>query len=202
MSKGELPVVTISREYGAGGRSIAMGLSEKLEIPWHDRDFIKLTSEKSGYSEEDIDKEGEELSPAERFLDGLLNNVSAYVSSHDAIFKAQKESVLELAKSPCIIVGRCSNIILREAGIPSFDIFLYADKKIRLERAKELLGENCKNPEKYLEERDTLRENYYRKYTGKELGIYRDYNICIDTGKTDYGRIVDFLADIIKDQSV
>ncbi len=201
MGKENLPIITISREYAAGGHTVAEGLSERLGIPSYDWDFVKIASKSSGYSEEEILKEGEELSEGAKILDMLLNNATPYVSSHDAIFKAQKEAVLELAESPCIIVGRCSNVILREAGRKTFDIFLYADEKIRLERAKGLIKDPSVNVKKYLTQKDNLRETYYKKYTGRELGLYHDYNICIDTGRIDYNKVIDFLVDIISKNS-
>ncbi|MCR5747930.1 MAG: cytidylate kinase-like family protein [Lachnospiraceae bacterium] len=198
MDNKNLPIITISREFAAGGRTIAKGLSEKLSIPWYDRDFVKLTSKISGYSEEEILEEGEELGTGTKFLDKLLNNATSYVSSHDAIYKAQKESIMELSKSPCIIVGRCSNVILREAGIPTFDIFLYADKDIRIKRAGDIIKDKKVDALKYLEHKDALRETYYKTYTGKNMGFYHDYNICLDTGRIDYGKAIGFLADIIQ----
>ncbi len=193
-----VPVITISREYAAGGSTVAKGLSEKLSIPWYDRDFIRLTAKSSGYSEDDISAEGEELSYGAKILDMLLNNAAPYVSSHDAIYKAQKEAIMELAETPCIIVGRCANVILREAGVDTFDIFLYADKEIRIKRAAELVKDPDIDAVKYLEHKDTLRETYYKKYTGRELGLYHDYNICLDTGRIDYEKAIEFLADIIQ----
>lgn len=191
-------VITISREFGAGGRTIAKGLSEKLGIPWYDRDFIKLTAQNSGYSEDEIQKEGEEIGELEHMLEAVLNNVAAYTSSHDAIFKAQKEAMLELAKEPCIIVGRCSNIILREAGVETFDIFLFADEKIRLERAKDIVKDPKTDIKKYVEKRDALRANYYKAYTKKEMGKANDFNICIDTGVVDYDTCLDMLCKILE----
>lgn len=130
MSERKYPVITISREFGAGGHSIARVVSERLGIPYYDRDFAKQAAARSGYSQEDIDREGENLSRSARLLDNILNNSAGYFSSHDAIYQAQKELILQFAaEQDCIIIGRCSNLILRNAGIPSLDIFLHADVK-------------------------------------------------------------------------
>ena len=72
------PVITISREYAAYGRTIAAGLSDRLGIPFYDKDFVKETAKQSGYSEEDIVREGEDMSPASKFMNSLLNNANAY----------------------------------------------------------------------------------------------------------------------------
>ncbi|MBR2528229.1 MAG: cytidylate kinase-like family protein [Blautia sp.] len=193
----ELPIITISREYGAGGRTIAKGLSEGLGLEFYDIDFVKLTAKASGYSEEDIIREGEDLSSRAKFIDRFLSTTSS-ISSYDAIYQAQREVVLGLAKKPCIIVGRCSNIILREEGIPSFDIFLFADKAHRLKRARELAENGKEDLEKYLEHRDHNRRNYYKTYTKHEMGDYKDYNICIDTGSIGMDATVDLLLNILK----
>ncbi len=193
-----MPVITISREYGAGGRSIAKGLSKKLGIPWYDRDFVRLTAKRSGYSEEEITDEGETISDSTRFLNSILNNMAAYTSSHDAIYRAQKEAILELARNPCIIVGRCSNKILREAGIPSFDVFLHAAPAIRIKRAGALVPENVSNVEKFVEKVDEQRDNYYKLYTGSLRNQAQDYTVCLDTGIVDYDSCIEVLAQMIR----
>ena len=193
-----MPVITISREYGAGGRSIAKGLSKKLGIPWYDRDFVRLTAKRSGYSEEEITDEGETISDSTRFLNSILNNMAAYTSSHDAIYRAQKEAILELARNPCIIVGRCSNKILREAGIPSFDVFLHAAPAIRIKRAEALVPEDVSNVAKFVEKVDEQRDNYYKLYTGSLRNQAQDYTVCLDTGIVDYDSCIEVLAQMIR----
>lgn len=190
-------IITIGREYGAGGTSIATRLSEKLGIPWFDRDFARITAEESGYSYDEVMLEGEEISGFSSALNSFLNNATSYTSSYDAIFKAQKEALLNLPR-PCIVIGRCSNLLCREAGINSFDVFIYSDMEKRIERIKEITGDDSIE-HKYIENKDHKRENYYRKYTHHELGNYRDYNICLDTGELGYDRCADILADIISE---
>ena len=195
--KHTFPVITISREYGAGGRSVAKELSEKLGIEYYDRDFVKLTSRASGYSEEDVRREGEDMSGASRFFNNLLNNTSSYVSSYDAIYQAERAVILKLAENPCIIVGRCANMILRNEGVPSFDIFLYASREERLKRAIELKEFGNMDPQKYLDRRDNLRKTYYKVYTEHDFGNYQDYNICLDTGKIGKQKCAELLADLL-----
>ena len=193
-----LPVITISREYGAGGRSVARRLAERLGVEYYDSDFVKLTSKVSGYSEEDVLREGENMSGYGRFINNFLNNTAAYISSYDAIYQAQKEVLLELAKKPCIIIGRCSNLILREEGIRTFDVFLYADRETRLKRTIEIGDCGKMDPGKYMDRRDNLRRTYYKAYTGHEMGDYHDYHICLDTGKAGIEKSVDILAEIVQ----
>lgn len=196
---GKIPVITISREYGAGGRSVAKKLANKLNIPWYDHDLAKIIAQYSGYSEAEVLAEGEELSNSAKFLDYILNNANSYTSSHDAIFKAQKEQILKLAEQPCIIVGRCANKILEEAGIESFDIFLYAQEEVRLKRAEELINLRGDKLVKYLHQRDTFRDNYYKAYTKGGIGSAQDYDICLDTGTINYDKCVEVIASILEE---
>ena len=194
----KFPVITISREYGAGGRTVAKGLSEKLGIPWHDQDLVEEVARDSGYSVEEIKKEGEELSQAELFWDYLMNGNVTYNSSHDKIFEAQKNEVLKLAENPCIIVGRCSNIIVRKAKIRSFDVFLYSDLDAKIKRLES--SENCpKNVslKHFIEKRNALRQNYYKHYAKKTLGSYEDYDLLIDTGKIGCEKAIELIANAL-----
>ncbi len=194
-------VITISREYGAGGRSVAKALSEKLGIPWYDQDFMEETARDSGYELDTIKSEGEELSQFDEFLDYIMKTNVSYNSSHDAIFEAQKNEVLKLSATPCIIVGRLSNFILKENGIKTFDIFLHADMEHKIQRIGELKENGKKDLKKFIEKRESLRRNYYKHYTKKNLGDYGDYTISVDTGVLGIDGTVEMLASVIKNIS-
>ena len=191
------PVITISREYGALGRTLAAKLSERLGIPYYDRDFVKKTAEESGYAVEDVEHEGEELSTSGRILNKILNSAVSYSSSYDGIYKAQKKVVLQLAQNPCIIVGRCADHILREEGKNVFCVYLYASVKDRLDHVAELAENGTMSIEKYIEKRDKLRRTYYKQYTGHEMGNANNYNICFDTGRINAETCADIIIDIL-----
>ena len=191
------PVITISREYGALGRTLAAKLSERVGIPYYDRDFVKKTAEESGYAVEDVEHEGEELSTSGRMLNKILNSAVSYSSSYDGIYKAQKKVVLQLAQDPCIIVGRCADHILREEGKNVFCVYLYASVKDRLDHVAELAENGTMSIEKYIEKRDKLRKTYYKQYTGHEMGNANNYNICFDTGRINAETCADIIIDIL-----
>ncbi|MBQ7481351.1 MAG: cytidylate kinase-like family protein [Lachnospiraceae bacterium] len=197
MSEKALPIITINREYGAGGRTLAAVLSEKLGIPYYDEDFVLKTVEESGYDREDVVREGEEISKPSQFLNGFLNSAVSYSSSHDEIFKAEKKVILELAENPCIIVGRCANHILKEAGIDAVSIFLHAPFEKRLKRTLELAEYGNMKPEKYMEERDSKRRNYCRYYTGCDITDSLNYTFCFDVGKIGISRCAQIVIDMI-----
>lgn len=191
------PVITVSREYGALGRTLAALLSERLGIPYYDKDFVKKTVEASGYAEEDVLREGEELRPSSAVLNRILDSAVSYSSSHDEIFKAEKKVVLELAKSPCIIVGRAADHILREAGIEAFSIYLYASVKERARRVEGHARNDELSIERYIVKRDQMRRTFYKRYTGREMGNANNYNICFDTGRIDVGTCADVVCSIL-----
>ena len=201
MAKKIYPVITISREFGAGGHSIAKVLSERLGIPYYDKDFVKETASRSAYSEEDIEREGENLSRSARLLDNFLGNSMNYSSSHDAIFRAQKELVLHLAQQDCILIGRCSNLILRESGIPSLDVFLHADVDFRTEHVRRLGLSGKEDPRKYLNKIDDMRETYFKTYTKHNLGTYRDYDLCLDTGTLGFDACIDIVEKLARQKA-
>ncbi len=195
------PIITISREYAAYGRTAAAGLSERLGIPYYDKEFVKETAKLSGYSEEDIAREGENMSRGSRIMNSFLNSAASYKSSYDGIFAAQREVILNLAKQPCIIVGRCADHILREEGVETFDIFLFADLEHRIVRAGELEGNQGLEPaelKKVIAKHDSQRNIYYKQYTGKEMGFYKNYNLCIDIGKVGVEKSIDLICQILE----
>ena len=186
-------VITIHRQYGAGGRSLARALSEKFGIPWYDKDFVRETVRVSGYSEEEVESDSEELSGSDKLLDSILGSAATYTSPHLEIWKAQKEVILKLAESSCIIVGRASNIILQEAGVDSLDVFLYADIEKRIPRAHELTGHKEKDIRAYIEKVDKKRANYFKTYTKKAIDDYHNYDLMLNTGLLSKAECVDII---------
>ena len=200
MDSKERKVITISRLYAAYGRTIARGLSDKLGIPFYDRDFVNRTVEESGYSLEDVEREGESMSTGSKLMNTFLNSAAPYKSSYDAIFEAEKQVVLKLAMEPCIIVGRCSNHILKEAGIPSFDIYLYGSLESRIEHARELREYGQEGDlGKYIEKRDHRRQVYYKNYTGNDMGRADLYSICMDVGAFGPEKTLDCLYHLVRE---
>ncbi len=197
MDKMNPPLITINREYGAGGRALAAMLSEKLQIPYYDRDFVQKTIAEGGFDEEDVKREGEELSRTSRIVEHLFESVVSYSSSHDSIFEVEKKVMIGLADSPCIMVGRCANRILTEAGIENISIFLHAPFEKRLKRAKELKENGDIKLEKYVEDRDEKRRIFYRQYTGHEIFDASDYTICFDTGTINISQCADMVLNLL-----
>ena len=197
MDKKTLPVITINREYGAGGRALAAILSEKLGIPYYDRDFVKKTVDESGYDKEDVEREGEEMSKPSQVWNDLLSGTVSFSSSHDAIFRAEKKVILKLAENPCIMVGRCADQIMKEAGVDAVSIYLHAPLEMRLRRTEELAEYGKMKPEKYLEDRDSKRRTFYKYYTGREISDASNYTFCFDLGKISVSQCAQIIIDMM-----
>ena len=204
MAERKLPVITINREYGAGGRSIARAIATRLDIPWYDHDFIQKTAENSGLPIDRIREEGEALTPGKIWMDRLFSFSPSklYDTSQDDIFDAQKKVMVELAHKPCIIVGRCSNEIVKNAYIDVFRIFLYADEEHRLKRAIEMREyEEGTDPIKYVKKHEVFRENYHKHYTGHDFKDPDYYDVCLNTGLYTYEQAAEFLIEMITKRS-
>lgn len=193
-------VIAINREYGAGGRTLAALLSEKLGIPWFEKDFVMKTVEESGYEKEEVERSGEELSVAGKVLDDFLNSAVTYQSSHDAIFEAEKKVVLELAEKPCIIVGRCAGQILQENGKDVISILLRAPIEHRLKRAAELAENGGEKLEKFVEERDKRRNTFCKLHTGREITDSSIYTMCFDVSKVSIPTCAEIIEKVVKER--
>ena len=194
-----LPVITISRQYGAGGRTIARGLSARFDIPWYDKDFAAETAAKSGYSEEDIRQEGEQLSAGGRFLNSVLNTSAAYSSSHDGIFLAQKQVIMDLSAAPCIIVGRCADYIL-EGMDNLIRIFIYAPFDVRVLNCMNQYSCSKEEARRMVVEMDSKRDHEHRRHCGYYPDDKNHQDIMINSSLLGMDRSADFLVEIIKEK--
>lgn len=193
----KIPVITINREYGAGGRSLAGILSEKLGIPYYDKDFVQKTMEESGFDEEDVEREGEEMSRGSKVLHDFLNSTVSYSSSHDAIFEAEKKVILKLAEEPCIMVGRCANRILAEAGVDEISVYLHGPLEMRMKSLREYEEIGEEKTRKLVEEHDKKRRTFYKQYTGYDMTDASGYTFCFDVGKVSIPECAGIILDKI-----
>lgn len=190
-------IITISREYGAGGHSIGVAVAEKLGIPFYDRDIVRATAKESGFEMELIEKEEEDVSKTTSIFKSICAVSSAYYKdSQEAIHEVQKAIIINLAKQgPCVILGRCADVILKEAGIESLNVFIHADDVHRAVRVSEMTGsKNATELQKLIAKKDNSRHNYYSRFTGKKWGDSHNYNMTLDSGMLGYDLCVDIIA--------
>lgn len=178
-------IVTISREFGSGGRSIGRLVAEKLGYRFYDRELVNKVAERSGFSPEFIEESGEYASARSSLLFALATagQYSADgLSMHDRLYIEQTKIVEEIAgEGECVIVGRCADFILREWK-NCLHVFIHADMESRIKRIVERYGESEQLPEKRLAEKDQKRKVYYKNYTGRRWGQAQNYDICLNSG--------------------
>lgn len=194
-------VITLSREYGAGGHSIGNKVADKLGIPFYDKDIIRAAVKATGFDPDLVEDEGEEMSRLESFMTTLGNLSSNYYSdSHEKLRLIQEAVITDFAKKgPCVILGRCADNVLLNAGIECFNVYIYADELHRAKRVAELIGSD--DPaliKRAMLKKDTARHNYYNRFTGKKWGFADNYHLSLDSGFLGYEKCADIIVDIAK----
>ncbi len=191
-------IITIGREYGAGGHSIGCQVAEKLGIPFYDRDIVYETAKASGFDPELIESEGEDISKRDSILKGICAVSSIYYhDTQEAIHDVQKAIILRLAQAgPCVILGRCADVILRKAGVECLNVFIHADDVHRAVRVSEITGiNNATEIQKLMAKKDNSRHNYYSHYTRMKWGDSRNYHMTLDSGMLGYDLCVKIITD-------
>ena len=191
-------IITISREYGAGGHSIGKQVAEKLGIPFYDKDIVRETAKASGFDVESIENEQEDVSRTNSILKGICSVSSTYFNdTQDVIRDVQQAIILHLAQEgPCVILGRCADEILRKSGVPCINVFIHADDVHRAVRVGELTGlTNATEIQKLMVKKDGSRHTYYTHYTGKRWGDCRNYDLALDSGALGYDLCVKFIVE-------
>ena len=192
-------IITISREYGAGGHSIGKGVAEALGIPFYDRDIVRETAKASGFDPELIEDEGEDISKTDSILKSICSASSTYYrDTQEAIHDVQRVIILRFAQAgPCVILGRCADEILREAGIESINVFIHADDIHRAVRVCELIGStNATEIQRMMAKKDSSRHTYYSRYTGKKWGDSQNYHLTLDSGALGYDLCVKLITEV------
>lgn len=190
-------IITISREFGSGGRTIGKALAEKLGIPCYDSEIIDKVAEKSGFTKEYIADKGEYIKPPH--FAGVFHSNYYYQSSNEDIIKdIQTKTILDFAEQgPCVIVGRCADYILRNRD-DVLKVFICSDKESRAKRIVEVYGEKEDSPEKRIKDKDKKREAYYRFYTDMTWGEAKNYDISLNSAVIGIDNCVDILYNICK----
>lgn len=175
-------IITISRQFGSGGRSIGKAVAAQLGIPCYDQELIAMAAKESGFSEEYVKKDSEYTRTG--LLSGLFSDrVYDTPITQDVLWEAQKRVILELAeKGPCVIVGRCADHILKDHA-HCLRVFIHADDEKRAERIVNVYGETDTIPAKRIADKDKSRKAYYQKYTGAVWGNAENYHIALDSGE-------------------
>lgn len=173
-------IITISREFGSGGRTVGKRTAEQLGIPCYDRELIQKIAGKSGFAEGYI-KSLDETAPG-GFLASAFSNRTFGQTNEDYLWNIQRKVILELAEQgPCVIVGRCADFILRDQA-DCRTVFIHADLAFRAQRIVQVYGEREDSPEQRIRDKDKRRAAYHRFYTDMKWGYAKNYQISLDSG--------------------
>lgn len=185
--------ITISREFGSGGRTIGKEVAKRLGIPCYDKDLIEKIAEETGYAKGYIEDESEYAPSSNSFAYMFLGRGFDGLANADRIWIAQRKVLEELAnQGPCVIVGRCADYVLRERT-DCLNVFVYADKAFRAERIVKQYGESAVEPEKRLADKDKKRKLNYKYFTEREWGKRENYHLSIDSGFLGIEKAVDLI---------
>ncbi len=169
-------VVTISRQYGSGGREIGRKVARQLGLPFYDREIIEMAARNGAM---DIRLfENSETKDIPSLLSDLTAGVQFAQPVMDKVFLQQAGIIEELAaRGSCVMVGRCADAIL--AGHhQTLRVYIYADQDTRRKRVEEVYHE----PGGDLEKLEKNRCTYYKHYTGKRFGDAENYDLCLNSG--------------------
>ena len=198
----EKKIITISREFGSGGRTVGRQVAEKLGIPFYDKELVDQIALESGFAPKFVEEHGEHSPGKSLFsyafapqgVPGVMNGLS----TADFLWNIQCNVILQLAeKGPCVIVGRNADYILKDRD-DVLHVFVFADTPYRSERIVRLYGESEKSPEQRLAEKDKRRRVNYQHYTGRNWGQAQNYDLCLDTGVLGVDQCTDIIVGVVE----
>ncbi|MBR4819973.1 MAG: cytidylate kinase-like family protein [Clostridiales bacterium] len=196
-------VITIGREFGSGGHEIGMKLAERLGVPFYDRELITLAAEQGGIDPKLIERNEE---GAHRLSEKGRSRMPFFSLSYtpdfsDAIYLQQCKVIKDLAaKGPCVIVGRCADFVLRTEG--SINVFIAASMPYKIQRKRKVAIEKKdytdEQFERYINDMNAARANYYNHYTNQKWGNSSTYHLCVHSDLVDVDGAVETIVAYLK----
>lgn len=194
-------VITVSREYGSGGRMIAKAIAEEFQMKFCDREIIALTAQEMNLDESEIEKKEQKLTNSFLYdMVAQLYDMSEQEAIQDKLYKTERKVIQKIAaEGNCVIVGRCADYICKDMD-HVFHIFLYAGKEYKIQeimRREKLSYESAK---KHVREINKKRLQHYNYYTDRVWGMAENYNLCMDTEKLSTETIVRMIKDAMMEK--
>ena len=179
-------VVTISREYGSGGRYVGKLLADRMHLPFYDKELISLAAKESGLSSAYIVK-NDEIMASSKYKD----------NNDDRLFVAEVKVIKDLAKHSCVIVGRCSDYILKDTK-NTLKVFLYSDMDSKVKRTVKYYGISKEKAEKQIESINKKREKHYKYYTDRAWKNPNNYDLMLNVDLLGVEKCAELIENIIK----
>ena len=190
-------IITISREFGSGGRFIGEEVAKELGIAYYDKNIINEIAEKSGLSPEYI-QENAELSPKKGlFAYAFAGRDITGKSVEDMVYEAQRNVILELAdKEPCVIIGRNADYILKDRD-DVLNVFIHGDAPEKIQRITRLYNVEEQKAVKMMADTDKRRMANYNFYTDQKWGKADNYTLCLNSSQLGYDRCEKIIMECI-----
>ena len=189
-------VITISREYGSGGRYVGRLIADKLGIKLYDKDFVIKVAEETGLSEEYIEENEQKRS----VLAPLNNGYYSEYNNSDELFAKESELIKEIAnKESFVIIGRCADSILSDRD-NVVKVFIYSNLEDKIKRATTYYGMDKTKAKKEIERIDKQRGNHYKYYTGKEWKDFSNYDVCLNSDALGVERTADIICEMVEEK--
>ena len=196
-------IITISRAFGSGGRTIGKEVARRLGIPYYDKELVDRVAKESGFHADFIEEAGEYAPVSSSFLFNIavspnpMSMVST-MSMSDQLFVCQTNVIRKLAEEgPCVIIGRCADYILRDHP-DCLHVFIHSDVEHRAERIVRVYGETKQSPQKRLADKDAKRKVYYKHYTGRNWGEAQNYHLSLNSGLIGVEKCAEIIVDIAR----
>ena len=193
-------IINVGRQFGSGGRLVALALGRKLGIPVYDQELIAKAAEQSGFSKElfaNSDEKRNLLALSSFIVDvGRFGSADNYMSDNQ-LFVIQSNVISSLAdKGPAIFIGRCSDYILRDRKC--LDVFVTATDEVRIKRIAERMNITPEQADSLMRKKDRTRETYYNYYTFGNWGVASNYDLCVDSSVLGIEGTADMIIDFCR----
>lgn len=194
----EKKIITISREFGSGGRFIGKQLAEKMGIAFYDKDIIAKVAEETGFSEEFVEQKAEHSPSKNIFAYAFVGRNSAGMSIDDYLYTTQRKIILDIAeKESCVIVGRCADYILKERR-DVLNVFIHGEQPEKTKRICQLYQKTEKEALAMMKDMDKKRSINYEYYTDQKWGNIKNYDVTLNSSTFGYERCVEMIEEMAK----
>ena len=192
-------IITISRQFGSGGREIGKKIADQLGIPFYDKELIEIAAKESGMDKELFEEDDARTSKGFRLLGALGYSLGGPLSTitelslNDRLYLVQEEVIKGVAcEGSCVIVGRCADYALSD-NPDCINIFIHADLDVRIKNVSRNLNITENKARDIINKTDKQRASYYNYYTSKKWGDSKSYNLSLDAGKLGTDNCVEMI---------
>ncbi len=193
-------IITISRQFGSGGRYIGESAARRLGIGYYDKEIIAEIAEKTGLASEFIEKAGEYSPTKSIFSYAFVGRNRQGISIDDYLHSIQRKIILDIVeKGPCVIVGRCADYILRDRE-DCVNVFIFGNKAEKISRITSIYGDDPEEAERRMREMDKKRSINYKYCTDREWGRFENYTLMLNSSTVGIENCIDIIENIVKGQ--